>query len=88
MKLELSSQEWNILQSWSLKVLTGGRWGDGRLTLGEEEHILRLIEEKPKTWEVSPLELRVLRYWLESIFPLSPSEKALAQKIQNLREDE
>ncbi|MCX7882466.1 MAG: hypothetical protein N2314_04515 [Brevinematales bacterium] len=84
MTLLLSSREWDILASWAEKVLVDGHWGDGQLTLGEEEHILQLLKERPKAWEVSSLELRVLKYWIESLFPLSGEEKALANKISSL----
>ncbi|URA10436.1 hypothetical protein [Thermospira aquatica] len=87
MKLDLSPQEWDILQSWAQKVIRGGRWGNGRLVLGEEEYILKLIEKRPNTWEISPLELRILSYWLENITLFSPAEKELAKKIQALREN-
>lgn len=86
MQLILSSQEWDILSRWAERILVGGRWGDGRLMLGEEEHILRVLEERPSPWEISFLEVRVLRYWIENLSFLSPAEKVLAEKIQSLGE--
>ncbi|NPV38412.1 MAG: hypothetical protein HPY78_03945 [Brevinematales bacterium] len=86
MKLVLSSQEWDILSTWADKVLVGGRWGDGRMTVGEEERVLEMVRQRPKSWEISSLELRVLRYWIENLSVLSPLEKQLAEKISALSE--
>lgn len=84
MQLSLSPQEWDILSKWADRVIRGGHWGDGMLTVGEEEHVLRVLKERPETWTISPLELRVLQYWAENISPFTPMEESLAKKIQKL----
>jgi len=82
--LKLTTQEWDALSRWAEKTIRGGHWGDGMLLLGEEEKVLKLVSEKPVEWELSPLELRVLRYWLDNNHPTTPVEKKLAEKILSL----
>lgn len=87
MRLVLSSQEWDILAQWAEKVLVGGRWGDGKMIVGEEERVLKMVEKRPESWDISSLELRVLRYWIENLSVLSPMEKKLADRICALSEN-
>jgi len=84
MDLVLSPEEWEILSRWADKVVMGGRWGDGRLVLGEEEHVLAQLAKRPAVWQISSLELRVLRYWIENLSLSTPLEKSLAEKISRL----
>ncbi|MFN4216054.1 MAG: hypothetical protein ACK4HQ_01430 [Brevinematales bacterium] len=84
MRLVLSSQEWDILARWADKILVGGRWGDGRMTFGEEEYVLKMVEKRPDVWDISSLELRVLLYWIENLSVLSPAEKRLVERIRSL----
>lgn len=84
MQLSLSPQEWDILSRWADRVIRGGHWGNGVLTVGEEDRVLQLLKEKPEVWYISLLELRVLQYWAENTPLFTPMEKELVKKIQKL----
>lgn len=88
MEITLSEGEVNAIKIWAESNIHGGHWGDGDITVPEEEIILNKIEKmKNNVLSINEKEAQIILGWSDSTYGIHTLEEdSVLKKIAALLE--
>jgi hypothetical protein len=86
MVLDLSDREARAIQIWAESIVHGGHWGDGDLSVPEEEILLRKLGSmKDNRLSISETEAKIILAWSDSTLGIyTMEEDSVIKKINSL----
>jgi hypothetical protein len=80
-RFQFSENEIEVIRIWADSTIHGGHWGDGDLTIPEENIILHKLEGVSDGWiDLSSEETRIILAWSESSRGIHTMEEVSALK--------